>query len=129
MNIKEHIEAGHYPTTDGGMEIVQTSEGLTVHIFGVHPDGRIAGWLSSGDVSAYTWNAAGGALQERGGDLLPPPPRKVTEVRWAAFNRHGRWVNSAPTREALAADEGRDVHLAEVTCTYELPWDCESPQA
>lgn len=33
------------------------------------------------------------------------------------------------SRTALVDDEGSDAFLAEVTCTYELPWDCESTEA
>lgn len=123
MNIKQHIEAGHYPKTENGMEIVQTSEGLTVHIADVHPDGRIAGWLSKGDVSAYTWNAHGGAFQERGGDLLPPPPRKVKRSLWAAYARDtGRLLATEHSREQLGRFHPSSVHFVELTGEYEEPW-------
>ena len=37
MNIRNHIEAGHYPKDDHGMEMVQTSCGSQVKIADVHP--------------------------------------------------------------------------------------------
>jgi hypothetical protein len=121
--IKEHIEAGHYPKTEDGMEIVQTSEGLTVHVADVHPDGRIAGWLSKGDPSAYTWNARGGAFQEHGGDLLPPPPRKVVVERWHGLDANGNtanWWGNEPRRDVWAGT--RIVRVVKLTGEYEDPF-------
>lgn len=119
MNIKQHIEAGHYPKTGEGMEIVQTSEGLTVHVADVHPDGRIAGWLSTGDPSAYTWNARGGAFQEHGGDLLPPAPRKVEVVRYAEVRLEDGYVKGCfgPT-----VSPAHGCVMVKLTGSYEEPW-------
>jgi hypothetical protein len=118
VNIKQHIEAGHYPKTDEGMEIVQTSEGLTVHVADVHPDGRIAGWLSKGDPSAYTWNRDGGAFQEHGGDLLPPAPRKLTRYLGIHPGCPAGYATEAELREKMAQYTGWVVGKIE----YEENW-------
>jgi len=126
MNIKEHIEAGRYPTDNKGRPLVPHRDGGTVTVLSTDYMGsNIAGYVINGGRAGELtfWPPYDRTY------LLPPPPRKVTEVRWAAFNRRGRWVNSASSRTALRSDEGNDVFLTEVTCTYELPWDCESPQA
>ncbi len=137
MNIKEHIEAGHYPKDEKGRALVPVGCDCVATICATDAPGSkpLLGFIASvGNTTPWCmWDEHGNNTPSQPRacwvDLLPPPSRKVTEVRWAAFNRHGRWVNSASSRTALVDDEGSDAFLAEVTCTYELPWGCESTEA
>jgi hypothetical protein len=84
MNIKEHIEAGHYKELgEHNAERVPTSDGRKATICDVRDDGLICGWLD-GWKWACTWNADGNMLSNGLSPhspmphLLPPPPRKRT---------------------------------------------------
>jgi hypothetical protein len=86
MNIKEHIEAGHYPKDEKGRALVTMRCGTTATIVATDgPEGgAIVGWylMRRGHVSLW---AESGRWQEGSGrllDLLPPTPRKVKVTRW-----------------------------------------------
>lgn len=80
MNIKEHIEAGHYPTDEKGRALVPHKEGG--HALALQTDGPgkypITGWRVGPDgdfISLTRWEVDAACL-------LPPPPRKVKVTRW-----------------------------------------------
>lgn len=85
MNIREHIEAGHYPTDEKGRALVPMRNGKTATIcatdcpFG----GGVVGW--DGD-DLNSWDGNGhyheGSVCLSRIDLLPPPPRKVPKRAW-----------------------------------------------
>ena len=73
MNIKDHIEAGHYPKDDKGRALAPHKHNGTVTVLATDYLGnQIVGWLTRcGSASAPTiW-------KDDGSYLLPPPPRKV----------------------------------------------------
>lgn len=92
MNIKEHIEAGHYapgarlvPMRNGRIAVVYTTEhGGAWPIAGsVADEGYVNGrglccWQANGRI------ASSGDAPE---DLMPPPPRKMKVAAWAIIGR------------------------------------------
>src|SRR4051812_39123834 len=97
MNIKEHIEAGHYPLKREGYTVVPLRNGKDALIIATDyrnpdfPEWPILGIVPHRRESQpFAWTATGGyhgevnPLSGRSAlDLLPPPPRKVK--RWAAL--------------------------------------------
>ena len=86
MNIKEHIEAGHYPKDEKGRALVPTRGGEFVTICATDKPGPrcLIGW-SATDVFALSievaWDAEGRKYDAAMAlDLMPPPPRKVREA-------------------------------------------------
>lgn len=94
MNIKEHIEQGHYPTDDKGRALVPMRGGLTATILATDHPGHdcIAGWFVSQDGTdkdITTWHPDGSWLQTEpmANDLLPPCP--VTITAYAIVDKRG----------------------------------------
>lgn len=82
MNIKEHIDAGHYPVDKKGRALVPMKCGRTATILATDKPGEreIVGWVPSTARAAAMIDCWDPLTL----DLLPPPPRKV--VRWAALS-------------------------------------------
>lgn len=85
MNIKEHIEANHYPRDEKGRALVPTRGGYRAVIMAIDCPERekpLAGWYFLNDHRGElaSWHADGhfeAHLDCGNLDLLPPPPRKV----------------------------------------------------
>lgn len=114
MNIKEHIEAGHYPVDDKGRALVQASCGQVTIVSTDRPGPLpILGWTDGGDLFA-----------SNGEGIRPPPPHIRT--RYAAVHRGAmcdlHWHESdGPARRAVAgAANGNEWAL--LTMEYEEPW-------
>lgn len=88
MNIKEHIEAGHYPTDSKGRALVPTRSGQPVTILATDM-GSIVGW--SGEVGAEEWERDGSynSIRESQHDLMPPAALKVTVKAYAIVDKSG----------------------------------------
>ncbi len=122
MNIKEHIEAGHYPVDEKGRALVPMRNGSSATIYATDgPDEPIVGlrprvistWRASGQ-----WNIHG----HNDYDLLPPPPRKVKVTRWAVLQKDGCcWGNYADRETAKSWASYHDGILVELTGEYEEP--------
>lgn len=132
MNIKEHIEQGHYPTDEKGRALVPcnghggttplitiyaTDHGTSFPICGRHPE--------CSDAETYT---AEGVNLDGNGDLLPPTPRKVMVKRWGVWQLHGGacFIASYDDRgdaERLASLEPTLKRIiVPLTGEYEEPW-------
>jgi len=124
MNIKEHIEAGHYPKDEKGRALVSMKNGETAVICATdNPYGGvpIVGWCNSGPDS---WGPNG--VWKTGGDkrdLLPPPPRKVKVTRWLVVNCHR--IEYGPYEDeddAKATARHHGAIIVPLTGEYEEPW-------
>lgn len=123
MNIKEHIEAGHYPKDEKGRALVPMSDGTAVILMTDCPDrGRpILGYRLRTDYicEVLTWKECG---EHYGGnyDLLPPSPRKVEVKGYALVARDGRVAEVRTViPDHLAVSQFLVVPL---TGSYEEPW-------
>lgn len=94
MNIKEHIEAGHYPTDDKGRALVPMNNGDTFVVSATDKPriGRrhncIAGWRSHGLLDCFD---SDGRADCDARALLPPPPRTIP-VRIKLKHYNGNFV-------------------------------------
>lgn len=81
MNIKDHIEAGHYEKVSDHVCVVPTRAGEKAFIYTTrhHPEWEIVGGID-GESEPFAWQANGritrGDKHEDPRDLMPPPPRK-----------------------------------------------------
>lgn len=134
MNIKEHIEAGHYAPFMGGPGIgIQTESSGTAQIFtsscgGLYPIVGVVSVLSQGWVPMQ-WAANGAPyLCQPEYQLLPPPPRKVEVKAWAQVAPNGDIRSLKRCADSLpAVKNGRTVEtlqdsIVELTGSYEEPW-------
>ena len=127
MNIKEHIEAGHYPKDEKGRALVPGAIGSCYSgdifvVCGSDVAGcpYLIGW----------WRKArmAGAMSVEDGRLLPPPPRKVKVTRWAVFTAaRGIHPVSYPSSAEAAREHEYNIGVAgtriiELTGEYEEPW-------
>lgn len=89
MNIKDHIDAGHYPTDDKGRALVPTRAGSLVTILATDL-GKILGW--SFELGAEEWSDEGLYIEIRESqhDLVPPGPHKVKVTAYAITDKDGR---------------------------------------
>lgn len=130
MNIKEHIEAGHYEHDDKGRALVPIASGGTAVIYATdHPTTWcITGREQNVGILGHTWNEDGSHEGEADCpstlDLLPPPPRKVKITAYCVPNwrvgvhpMHGIWWSR---EHALEGCNGLPV--IELTGEYEEPW-------
>ncbi len=126
VNIKEHIEAGHYPKDEKGRALVPTPEGKAV-IAATDAPGMwiLMGWRDTpGGQCQASWHADGapGSDKCNGQSLLPPPPRKVKVTAYAVMDRSGR-VNLLYRDEAAAKRSAAEVEtVVPLTGEYEEPW-------
>lgn len=132
MNIREHIEANHYPRDDKGRALVPMRGGQIATILATdRPDfdgGRepIVGWIQP-NASVHTWWHAGERSRQHPSalDLLPPPPRKVKVTRYMLMRPNGDEYGFYLTKQAAEraiGDIGATLHVVELTGEYEEPW-------
>lgn len=132
MNIREHVEAGHYPTDAKGRALVPTRGGGTAVI--ALTDGPqdlfpIFGWSLETGIQRC-WQAGGRnnlCAATSPLDLLPPPLRMVKITRYAVMAlpiSDNRCVQTFRNRAAADKEasyvDGRVV--VEMTGEYEEPW-------
>jgi hypothetical protein len=139
MNIKEHIEAGHYPVDGKGRPLVPMRNGAEATIYALDYEGFycLAGkyFIADRRPLLATWgkNGNAGCSGESSNDLLPPPPRKVPVKGWTLISRKG-WTGGAlhDTREcaekslASARADNPDTAycgVVEMTGEHEMPWE------
>lgn len=127
MNIREHIEAGHYPRDDKGRALVPMQCGCVATIYATdHPNEEpIVGRLPSQDCEPMWWASDGTPSSDSHPDwrLLPPPPRKIAIEQWARVIKGTREVISVFD---TPADAGGGINSREIvvplTGEYEEPW-------
>lgn len=130
MNIREHIEAGHYPTDDKGRALVPTDKlGVFVILAADLPsDWCIAGYGGDGaDIRLCRWNLNGYEFCH-GPHLLPPPPRKVKVTRYVVVHRNYVDPNAFATYREANDWAGKNysrplgARIVELSGEYEEPW-------
>lgn len=133
MNIKEHIEAGHYLVDDKGRALVRMADG---DIFVVCATDKprigdrhncIIGWRGRGIIDCFDVD---GRSDEGVDVLLPPPPRKV-KVKALAIVIAGTGTILAlrdPDNPPVGIAAGAE-RLVTLTGEYEEPWDSKSTEA
>jgi hypothetical protein len=125
MNIKEHIEAGHYERDDTGRALVPMRNGERATIYATDCPGNEPIVGVTKDTGAETWSAAGSYTADRTTttlDLLPPPPRKVKVTAWALFARKADEVSVITLDPETAANWRTYNEVVEITGEYEEPW-------
>jgi hypothetical protein len=139
MNVKDHIEAGHYPKSNGEWPIlVLTRGGNTAYIYTTrhHPDWPIVGGIE-GESEPFAWRSNGRITRATGDgrdyehddprDLLPPPPRKVKVTRYAVMisvpdNKCHATFAQRNMAEQEAAHMRDGAVVIELTGEYEERW-------
>lgn len=135
MNIKAHIEAGHYPTDEKGRALVPLANGGTATIYATdHTDGGlvIVGRIFvAGENHLQMWDRCGrlNRLENQSLWLCPPPPRKVKVTAYGlAPTSLSPSRNVAPTFYG-SEDAARSAiidhsywRVVELTGEYEEPW-------
>lgn len=140
MNIKQHIEAGHYPVDAKGRALVpmrNSGPGAVIYatdrdhshcivghqldnLYCWQPDGRADNTVFSSDDEYPTTNL----------DLLPPPPHKSVHKSWIVYPRasdgHPCWgspkfVYDNPHEPATHYPSPKYI-IIEMSCEYEEPW-------
>lgn len=133
MNIREHIEACHYPVDVKGRALVPMRGGGIAIItatdapHGVFP---IIGWGAASGIHRQ-WQAGGRnnlSAGESPFDLLPPPSPKVQIVRWAVAMPDGKGDVLVLSVWPLASVAEREATLClgafviEFRGELEVPW-------
>ncbi len=125
MNIKDHIESGHYQKDERGYSIVPTRGGHEVVIVTTERRGQfpLVGWLDAAS-RPLDWTKVGCVREGEGTflDLLPPPPRKVKVTRYAILDSTmgNKFCTSVETRDDTKLCRGE--FFVELTGEYEEPW-------
>jgi len=134
MNIKQHIEAGHYPKDEKGRALVPTLDGAIVTIGATDKPGKysILGWIPTQAVVSsleLAWTETGyGAGAGCGNALQPPPPRKVEVKRWAVIRRNDgsvvNWWDSEADAKCAVMDhpDAQRRIIVQMVGSYEEPW-------
>ena len=135
MNIREHIEAGHYPTDDKGRALVPTRDAGTATIYETQVPGSHSILATvpgpDGHAESVLCNSAGQCVGDMGSsrayDLLPPPPRKVKVTAWAVLGRthvidHFHEEAKARAYAATFKEQHGAATVIELTGEYEEPW-------
>ncbi len=131
MNIKEHIEAGHYQTDDKGRALVPMKGGLTATILATDKGydtiwaaletGACLAWRHDGENWGPHRNCRDEMLVRL--DLLPPSPRKVKVTAWGVFGKPSNALYSAH-RDYAEADKNCAKGVSQVV---ELVGEIEEP--
>jgi len=122
VNIKEHIEAGHYPKDEKGRALVPMKSGRQLVVTATDKPGPcpIIGWVE-GINHAFGWYGDSE-------DLLPPPPRKVKVMAYTVLTRGntGKYETSGlffNRSEAGGHNCGASgLGIVTLTGEYEEPW-------
>lgn len=132
MNIKEHIDQGHYPTDDKGRPLVPTDSGGVAVIGDTNAmDGNcMLGWMRghSHDINnCIGWWQDDGTPYTPVRRLLPPPPRKRKIVRYGIIDRGGRFMScltydTQQEAEAVARNNTTMDCTIELSGEHEVPW-------
>lgn len=131
MNIKEHIEAGHYLKNQKGQPRIQLSGPGGMYATILSTDGPantpIVGYTDF--PTATMWRCDGthsGTVSTLA--LLPPAPRKVKVTRWGVFEMRGGvgFITSYGEREGAerlaALEPALKRIIIPLTGEYEEPW-------
>lgn len=123
MNIREHIEAGHYPKDEKGRALVPMRAGGTAVIVATdlpHEIFPIFGWTAAMGTQRQ-WQAGGrNSLSGEGAhDLLPPPPHKVKVTGKIRYTNGDFAVWDFHSKPGRMWKEGEEVSFA---TEYEEPW-------
>lgn len=122
MNIRDHIEAGHYPRDDKGRALVREQSGRTAHICATDAPGSHC-IMGFDELAQRSWTPDGEVSGYENSRLLPPPPRKVKVTGYARVIAGTRcFVNVYEKRLEAAQDLGPRETLVELTGEYEEPW-------
>ncbi|TAJ89693.1 hypothetical protein [Reyranella sp.] len=146
MNIRDHIEAGHYPTDEKGRALVPTSR-PNAHAVIAATDCPVGDWLLGWEVTTSApvegvsdggkpycwriswWRSDGEVTRsdiDRVGRLLPPPPRKVKVTAYGLVGRKGL-ITATVLRSSVESVAGaRSTHIVELTGEYDEPWDTKA---
>ena len=127
MNIKEHIEAGHYPKDSLKRAIVPMRAGGFAVIYATNApgDAPLVGFIGQEENRSRPdgeWKIDGSRCGwGEPWDLIPPPPRKAKVSEWALI-REGRVWTWYQTEEKArrCAHDGDQIVL--MTGEYEEPW-------
>ena len=123
MNIKEHIDRGHYPKDAKGRALVPTRGGKIATIYATdlnYEDQPIVGVREHEDVA--TWCADGRyRTKDSELDLLPPPPRKVKETGFLLLRAGGGYAFWRSQAEMEHCRRPGDTCVV-MTGEYEEPW-------
>lgn len=134
MNIKEHIEAGHYERDEhcAGWSVTLRNNSaakiFTTKCGGPYP---LVGVVSVIDRGWETIKWAADGTPEKGSshwscnfDLLPPPPRKVKVIGWAIISPSGvaRRICANPHSSDVIGAPSLGDRVVELTGEYEEPW-------
>lgn len=132
MNIKEHIEAGHYERDKLGRALVPCDNGDTATIAATDAPGEwvLLGWQTrpQNGCGHGSWHRDGRAgftspSNDRA-DLLPPPPRKVEVKAWKLIV-NGKKVGLTDDPELARHWRNgcvSDDELIELSGIHEEPW-------
>lgn len=137
MNIKQHIEAGHYERGENAVIAVvrfaaPTGMGSAAHIVSTNGLGRycLLGYYGHGHpYFAGSWDADGNCHSEESSTprqcvLQPPPPRKVVESGFLVIAKnHKQYFDDRASAESYAdnGDHAPD-RIVQLTGEYEEPW-------
>lgn len=129
MNIKEHIDAQHYPCDSKGRALVPLGgiggEKVLVTILATDVGEN---WPIVGQVlgHVYRWDVHGRARSNepgQGSNLLPPKPRKEKILRYGVIHADGRfWTTYDLRHEAQREADKVNGGVVELTGDYEVPW-------
>jgi hypothetical protein len=124
MNIKDLIEAGHYPTDDRGRALVPVGgPGRRGWIATIVATDAPEGIVGFGPCSTRTWDELGLDVKNNGdGDLLPPPPRKVKVEIWGVVIKGTGTVVSIRDGDNPPSGVAGCERLVKLSGEYEEPW-------
>jgi hypothetical protein len=130
MNIKQHIEAGHYPKDEKGRAIVPTTDpNEEAVIAATDAPGQwvLMGWVrqkAGPDMSQASWWPTGAKGSHASIPLLPPAPRKVTVRFWIEIERDTGFKSSVwRSDEPSGGVRPRPgCVIVELTGSYDEPW-------
>jgi hypothetical protein len=133
MNIRQHIDAGHYPKDEKGRALVTMQSGGVAVIYATdHPTAWcITGREQSQGILGHTWNEDGSHEGEADSpstlDLLPPLRRKEIIKAWAVRGEThviDHFHDEARARAYAATFKSKHgvATVIELTGEYEQEW-------